>query len=58
MYWSGVQSTGADIKKYFTVGRLAEDRDERHASATYDYRLVVTRLGHLVVSFAGLHCST
>jgi hypothetical protein len=28
MYWSGCQSTGADMRKYFTAMRLVRDKHE------------------------------
>ena len=29
MYWSGVQSTGAEMRKYFTIGRSQQTSSKR-----------------------------
>ncbi len=59
IYWSGVQSTGADIKKYFTVSDVSDCGSCRGALQTpYSYRLVAELLEHPVADFAELHCST
>ena len=67
MNWSGVQSTGADIKKYFTIccQQLALDDDGRERereiwliqimTATYSYQPVAMLLEHLGVSSVVLH---
>ena len=58
MYWSGVQSTGADIKKYFTGNNCQQRPRCRCARSTYNYRLVGELLEHLGADFVELRCST
>lgn len=57
MYWSGVQSTGADIKKYFTGDGQRWYPTGKKRLTTYSYRLAEVQLEHPGVSFVEPQCS-
>lgn len=61
MYWSVCQSTGADIKKYFTNTNVSYKKSRRHIlvkldEETYNYQLVVTLLAHREVELVAPLC--
>ena len=56
MYWLGDQSTGADIKKYFTGAESQYNHRLRNVSfrkITYSYRLVVEHVERCQVELVG-----
>ena len=57
MYWSGVQSTGAEIKKYFTDDLLVLQCARAEEGDAHGCRLVGELLEHLVASSVGPRCS-